>query len=141
MVNYLRGSKIPKSSIKLTSQIVGLERAGKNIIVGCMNQTIGCYSMKGKKLWKLEMPANIITMIGMDLKSKGFQAIVVSLNNNEVYLYKDKYLISKFTTQDTVVGIKFGRFGREDSNLIMTTKSKFKFSYVFYVFCYCLKVI
>lgn len=103
---------------------MGLERTGKNIIVGCMNRTIGCYSTKGKKLWKLEMPANIVTMIGMDLKAKGLQAVVVSLSNNEVYLYKDKFLISKFSTQDTVVGIKFGKFGREDSNLIMTTKSE-----------------
>lgn len=91
-----------------------------------MDRSISCYTTKGKKLWKLEMPADIVTMIGMDLKSKGLQAVVVSLNNNEVYLYKDKYVISKFTTQDTVVGIKFGKFGREDSNLIMTTKSKFK---------------
>lgn len=121
--DYKRGFKTPKTSIKLTSQIVGLEKSGKNIIVGCMDRSLGCYTTKGKKLWKIEMPADIVTMIGMDLRAKGLQAVVVSLNNNEVYLYKDKYIISKFCTQDTVVGIKFGKFGREDSNLIMTTRS------------------
>jgi Bardet-Biedl syndrome 1 protein len=116
----------PKASIPLTSQIVGLEKSGKNVIIGCMDRNLYCYTTKGKKLWKLEMSGDILAFGGMEIKSKGIQAVVVSLSNNEVHIYRDKYIISKFKTQDAVVGIKFGKFGREESNLLMTTKSNLK---------------
>jgi Bardet-Biedl syndrome 1 protein len=125
---FKRGFKTPKATIALSSQIVGIERNGKNMMVGCMDKSLNCYSTKGKKLWKLEMPGDILTMVGLDLKSKGLQGVVVSLSNNEVYIYKDKYLISKFSAQDNVVGIKFGKFGREEANLVMTTKSNYFFN-------------
>jgi Bardet-Biedl syndrome 1 protein len=91
-----------------------------------MDRHLYCYTTKGKKLWKLEMPGDILAFGGMDIKSKGIQAVVVSLSNNEVHIYRDKYIISKFKTQDAVVGIKFGKFGREEANLLMTTKSILK---------------
>jgi Bardet-Biedl syndrome 1 protein len=121
---FKRGFKQPKATIPLSSQIVGVEKSGKNMIVGCMDRNLYCYSTKGKRLWKLEMPGDILSMNELELKSKGIQATIVSLNNNEVHIYRDKYILSKFKTQDAVVGIKFGKFGREDANLIMTTKSK-----------------
>lgn len=109
----------------MNSQIVGMEKSGKNVIVGCMDRNLYCYTTKGKKLWKLDMPGDILSISGLDLKSKGIQGVIVSLSNNEVHIYRDKYIISKFVTQDAVVGIKFGKFGREDANLIMTTKSNY----------------
>lgn len=69
------------------------------------------------------MPSNILCMGDLELKDKGIQGVIVSLANNEINIYRDKFIISKFSTQDAVIGLKFGRFGREDSNLIMTTKS------------------
>jgi hypothetical protein len=99
-------------------------KSGKNIVVGCMNRKLYAYTTKGKKLWRLEMPNDILSMADIDLKEKGVHGVIVSLNNNEVHIYKDKYIISKFKTQDSVIGIRFGKFGREDANLLMTTKSK-----------------
>ena len=90
-----------------------------------MDRTLYCYSTKGKKLWKLELPGDILSMAELDLKLKGIQGVVVSLNNNEVHIFKEKHIITKFVTQDAVVGIKFGKFGREESNLVMTTRSKY----------------
>ena len=58
-----------------------------------------------------------------------FIKVLVSLNNNEVHIYRDKYIISKFKVQDAVVGMKFGKFGREDANLIFTTRSNLKVPY------------
>ncbi len=89
-----------------------------------MNRNLYCYTTKGKKLWRLEMPSDILSIGDIELKEKGIQGVIVSLNNNEVHIYKDKYIISRFKVQDPVVGIKFGKFGREDANLIMSTKSK-----------------
>jgi Bardet-Biedl syndrome 1 protein len=46
-----RGSKTPKYCIELSSQPVGMERLGKNIVVGCMDQTLVCYSPKVNLFW------------------------------------------------------------------------------------------
>ncbi|EDO40876.1 predicted protein [Nematostella vectensis] len=117
-----RGNKIAKASIELTAQAVGLERIGKNIIVGCMDNTLVCYSTKGKKLWTVYLPANIATMALMDYKARGFKGVMVALTNGEVRLYKDKFLVNTLQMQDTVTAIRFGRFGREDSALILITR-------------------
>ncbi|XP_066279675.1 Bardet-Biedl syndrome 1 protein-like isoform X2 [Branchiostoma lanceolatum] len=117
-----KGSKAPKYSIELSSQPVGLQRMGKNVVVGCMDQTLQCYTTKGKRLWVLTLPANVMTMEMMDYKSRGFKAIMVALDNCEVHVYNEKYLVNTIKTEDIVTGMKFGRFGREDGALVMTTK-------------------
>lgn len=124
LYTFKRGFKAPKVSIPLGSQIVGIEKSGKNVIVACMDRFVNCFTTKGKKIWKLEMPADIITTSSFEIKSKGIQGYILSLTNNEVHIYNEKNVLSKFKTQDAVVGIKFGKFGREDSNLVMTTRSK-----------------
>ncbi|XP_077996781.1 BBSome complex member BBS1-like [Glandiceps talaboti] len=117
-----RGSKVAKPCVELGSQPVGLQRVGKNIIVGCMDQTLQCYTLKGKKLWTVYLPANICSMGLMDHKQRGFKAVLVGLNNCDVHVYRDKYLVNNISTQDAVTGMQFGRFGREDGALVMTTK-------------------
>ena len=89
-----------------------------------MDQYLYGYSTKGKRLWKIEMPDRILTMSSFESKQKGLQAVVVALNNNEVHIYRDKNIISKLKTEDAVVSIKFGKFGREEGSLVMTTRSK-----------------
>lgn len=61
-------------------------------------------------------------MAAMDLPTRGFQAVLVGLANCEVQLYRDKNLLSTIKTPDVVTSICFGRYGREDGTLIMTTK-------------------
>ncbi|XP_019630714.1 PREDICTED: Bardet-Biedl syndrome 1 protein-like [Branchiostoma belcheri] len=76
----------------------------------------------GKRLWVLTLPANVMTMELMDYKTRGFKAIMVALDNCEVHVYNEKYLVNTIKTEDIVTGMKFGRFGREDGALVMTTK-------------------
>ena len=75
-------------------------------------------------MWSVKLPASITTMEMMDFRQKGVKVIMVALTSKEVHVYKDKYLVDKFSTDDSVTGMRFGRFGREDSSLIMTTKGK-----------------
>lgn len=117
-----RGSKLAKACIELGAQAVGLERTGKSVIVGCMDNTLVCYSTKGKKLWTVYLPTNITTMSLMDHKARGFKAVMVALSNGEVRIYKEKYLVNTIKMPDAVTAMKFGRFGREDSALILITK-------------------
>lgn len=80
---------------------------------------------QGKKVWTIKLPASITTMETMDYSSKGFKGVIVALNNCQVHLYKEKYLVNVITTEDIATGLKFGRFGREDATLVMTTRGKY----------------
>lgn len=116
-----RGSTTGKLCFELNSQPVGLQRIGKSIVVACMDNSLLCYTTKGKKLWKVKLPGSVMTMEMMDHHQHGFRAVMVALSNSEVHIYQDKYLCDVIKVPDVVSGMKFGRFGREDSTLIMTT--------------------
>lgn len=117
-----RESDTPKYCIELSSHPVGLVRVGKNVVVGCTNESLQGFTQKGKKLWKVVLAAPITAMAAMDLPTRGFQAVLVGLANCEVQLYRDKNLLSTIKTPDVVTSIRFGRYGREDGTLILTTK-------------------
>lgn len=117
-----RGSDKPKYCIELSSHPVGLVRLGKNVVVGCTDESLQGFTQKGKKLWTTVLAAPITTMAAMDLPTRGFQAVLVGLANCEVQLYRDKNLLSTIKTPDVVSSICFGRYGREDGTLILTTK-------------------
>ncbi|XP_043934152.1 Bardet-Biedl syndrome 1 protein isoform X2 [Protopterus annectens] len=117
-----RDSRRPKHCIELGSQPVGMVRINKNIVVGCSQETLHGFTQKGKKLWTSSLPATITTMGLLDHKTRGFQAVLVGLANSEVHMYRDKNLINIIKTQDVVTSICFGRYGREDGTLVMTTK-------------------
>ena len=70
----------------------------------------------------MKLPASVTTMELMDCKTKGFKAVIVALTNLDVQIYRDKYLVNTFKSEDMVTGLRFGRFGREDNTLVMTTK-------------------
>uniref|UniRef100_A0A3B4ZU67 BBSome complex member BBS1 n=1 Tax=Stegastes partitus TaxID=144197 RepID=A0A3B4ZU67_9TELE len=126
-----RESDKPKYCIELSSHPVGLVRLGKNVVVGCTDESLlngfhgmthKCCIFQGKKLWRTVLAAPITTMAAMDLPTRGFQAVLVGLANCEVQLFRDKNLLSTIKTPDVVTSICFGRYGREDGTLIMTTK-------------------
>ncbi|CAB1451552.1 unnamed protein product [Pleuronectes platessa] len=117
-----RESDKPKYCVELASHPVGLVRVGKNVVVGCTDESLQGFTQKGKKLWQTILPAPITTMAAMDLPTRGFQAVLVGLANCEVHLYRDKNLLSTIKTPDVITSICFGRYGREDGTLIMTTK-------------------
>lgn len=58
----------------------------------------------------------------MALPARGFQAVLVGVANCEVHVYRDQSLLSVIRTPDAVASIVFGRYGREDGTLVMTTR-------------------
>uniref|UniRef100_A0A672FER7 BBSome complex member BBS1 n=2 Tax=Salarias fasciatus TaxID=181472 RepID=A0A672FER7_SALFA len=118
-----RDSDKPKYCIELASHPVGLVRVGKNVVVGCTDESLQGFTQKGKRLWRTVLAAPITTMAAMDLPTRGFQAVLLGLANCEVQLYRDKNLLSTIKTPDVVTSICFGRYGREDGTLIMTTRA------------------
>ncbi|XP_005384452.1 PREDICTED: Bardet-Biedl syndrome 1 protein [Chinchilla lanigera] len=117
-----RDSKHPKYSIELSAQPVGLVRIHKILVVGSTQDSLHGFTHKGKKLWTVQMPAAILTMNLLEQQSRGLQAVMVALANAEVRIYRDKALLNVIRTPDTVTSLCFGRYGREDNTLIMTTQ-------------------
>ncbi|XP_077595505.1 BBSome complex member BBS1 [Stigmatopora nigra] len=117
-----RDSEKAKYCVELTSHPVGLLRVGKNVVVGTADHNLQAFTQKGKKLWKVSLPAAIRTMAPMELPARGLQAVLVALANCEVQLYADKNLLSSVRTPAAVSAVRFGRYGREDGALVMSTE-------------------
>ncbi|XP_070930324.1 BBSome complex member BBS1 isoform X3 [Macaca nemestrina] len=117
-----RDSKHPKYCIELSAQPVGLIRVHKVLVVGSTQDSLHGFTHKGKKLWTVQMPAAILTMNLLEQHSRGLQAIMTGLANGEVRIYRDKALLNVIHTPDAVTSLCFGRYGREDNTLIMTTR-------------------
>jgi len=100
-----------------------LFRVNKNIYVGCMNETLSCYSAKGKRQWTITLPASITTMALLSYRPRNLKAVVVALSNGEVRFYNDRALVSSFTLDEPVVGMVFGRYGADVGVLSLATKS------------------
>ncbi|XP_073869231.1 BBSome complex member BBS1 isoform X4 [Macaca fascicularis] len=117
-----RDSKHPKYCIELSAQPVGLIRVHKVLVVGSTQDSLHGFTHKGKKLWTVQMPAAILTMNLLEQHSRGLQAVMTGLANGEVRIYRDKALLNVIHTPDAVTSLCFGRYGREDNTLIMTTR-------------------
>ncbi|XP_036033932.1 Bardet-Biedl syndrome 1 protein [Onychomys torridus] len=117
-----RDSKHPKYCIELSAQPVGLVRVHKTLVVGSTQESLHGFTHKGKKLWTVQMPAAILTMNLLEQRSRGLQAVMAALANGEVRIYRDKALLNVIHAPDAVTSLCFGRYGREDNTLIMTTR-------------------
>jgi len=60
----------------------------------------------------------------LDYKAKSVVGVLVALSNCEVQTYIDKVHVDTMTTEDVVTAMKFGRFGREESTLVLITRGR-----------------
>lgn len=111
----------PKYCVELSSHAVGLVRVGKTVVVGCSDQTLQGFSQKGKRLWSIPLPAPVTAMAPMRLSSRGFAGVLVALASCELRLYQDQWMLSSLRTPEMVTAVTFGRYGREEGTVIMTT--------------------
>ncbi|XP_004618503.2 Bardet-Biedl syndrome 1 protein isoform X1 [Sorex araneus] len=117
-----RDCKHPKYCIELSAQPVGLVRVHKVLVVGSTQECLHGFTHKGKKLWTAQMPAAILTMNLLEQRSRGLQATMAGLANGEVRIYHDKALVNIIRAPDAVTSLCFGRYGREDNTLVLTTR-------------------
>ncbi|XP_006044427.3 Bardet-Biedl syndrome 1 protein isoform X2 [Bubalus bubalis] len=116
-----RDSKRPKYCIELGAQPVGLVGVHKVLVVGSNQDSLHGFTYKGKRLWTVQMPAAILAMNLLEQRFRGLQAVMAALANEEVRIYHDKVLLNVIRTPEAVTSLCFGRYGREDNTLIMTT--------------------
>ena len=112
--------------IELESEVVGMIRASKNIILGCRNCTVHCYHVKGRKHWSVYLPAHILAMEHLESLSYATSqstCFVAALANSELRVYSEKHLVSVTKLDEPVLCLHWGKFGREDNTLISILKS------------------
>eukprot|EP00947_MAST-08B_sp_MAST-8B-sp1_P003262 g3262.t1 len=116
----IKNGEVMGTVIQLETQICGLVRLQKNILVGCVDQAVHSFHIKGKKNYSLLMPAPIRDMRPLLLKrTRMVNLLLVGLANGEVRLYSDKSLIYTLKCHLPVSCFRFGAFGREDCALCL----------------------
>merc|ERR1719296_262412 len=119
----IKNGQVLSSVIELETQPVGLVRYDKNIYVGCIDNVVHSFHFKGKKNHSIYLPCPISCMSLLQItKSRAAKALVVALNNGEVRLYNGKHLICTTKTNDVVMGLKLGIFGREEGSMVLSFK-------------------
>lgn len=122
-VYTIKKGKVIGTVIELETQPCGLEMIDKSIIVGCMDNVIHSFHIKGKKNYSIYLPESITNMTLLTLSRIHVKALVVALSNGEVRLYNKKHLVSTLKSPDVVTAMRFGPYSREEASLILCYKS------------------
>ena len=113
--------------IELESLPMGVIATGNTtIVVAPMDKMLRSFSLKGRKNWAIKMPNTIMTMCQMkEKRGKMKELILIALGNGAVRMYNGKSLIDEFCLpkRETAMGMRFGTFSREDSALMIVTRS------------------
>ncbi|KAF7233710.1 hypothetical protein EG68_10994 [Paragonimus skrjabini miyazakii] len=67
-------------------------RLEKSIIVGCMDQTIKGFSLKGNPIWSVRVPSPILTIVPINLSTHSFHGYIVSLKDGDVRVYQEQHI-------------------------------------------------
>lgn len=116
---WLEGREV----LRLYGPVVGIALLpiDQTIIVICMNESLDCYSTKGRRLWSTPLPETAIGMTPVGLEHLSQTLICVALRGGLVQLYGQKFLVDQFTVQETVSALLFGKLGQEDHVLVLCT--------------------
>ena len=82
-----------------------------------MDDSLASYSVKGRRQWSLRLPASLTCMELLHHRPRSFKAVVVALQNREVRIYKDKFLVNCITVDVSLT--------TSDLSLIRGFKSNF----------------
>ena len=118
-----RGFKTAKLLVQLLSQPVGMVHVNGNIVVGCMDKSLSCYSAKGVTLWSLHMPGNITAVAAIDIEMQSQRLVEVAVTSKQVLIYQDKHKVDTIETNDVINAMKYGRYGRESGTLVLVSRS------------------
>ena len=98
--------------------------SSRDICIGQSGKVIHSFHIKGKKNWSMNVGHNIKDMtLFAKGKSDKARALLVALENGEIRLYRDRQVVCSISTPDVVLGMRCGRYGREDVSLVIVHRS------------------
>lgn len=98
--------------------------SSRDICIGQAGKVIHSFHIKGKKNWSMNVGHDIRDMT-LFSRGKGdkSRALLVALANGEIRLYNERHLVCSISSPDAVLGMRCGRYGREDVSLVLVHKS------------------
>ncbi|XP_063531310.1 Bardet-Biedl syndrome 1 protein homolog [Cydia strobilella] len=94
-----------------------------SVIAICADNTLTCYSKKGKKQWSLNLEHRPIAISLVAISHLGATLIAVSLASGHVHLYDGKARRDTIFVRDVASVLKFGQLGQEEHVFIIVTGS------------------
>ena len=107
---------------------------GNTVVIGCVDDTAHAYALAdsdengkksailaGQKLYTLYLPSSVSAMTVLDVnRARRTERVAFSLRNGEIRVYHGAALVLALETDelDPCVGMRFGRFGREENALV-----------------------
>lgn len=123
-VYMVKNGELMTSVIELETQACGLVRVDKHIFVGTIDQKIHCYHLKGRKMYSIYLPLPITNMQLLHMSiTRNYKGLLVALADGSVRLYKDKNVVNTFATEEKIIGMTFGIYGREEGALVLNFKN------------------
>ncbi|EKF31792.1 Bardet-Biedl syndrome 1 protein, putative [Trypanosoma cruzi marinkellei] len=119
-VYSVKNGKLSNSTIYPDGQIVQIARYDNLLAVATTQNTLSYFTLKGKRQSSvfLPFPVTNIATITENVSGKA-RGIIVALNNGAIRVYVGKLLLHESQAYGTVTAMHFGRYGREDSALIL----------------------
>ncbi|RNF13853.1 putative Bardet-Biedl syndrome 1 protein [Trypanosoma conorhini] len=119
-VYSVKNGNLSSSIIYPDGQIVQIARYDNLVAVATTQNTLSYFTLKGKRQMCvfLPLPVTNIATIPETVSGKA-RGIIVALNNGAVRVYVGKTLLHESQAYGTVNAMHFGRYGREDSALIL----------------------
>ncbi|CAG4907387.1 unnamed protein product [Colias eurytheme] len=94
-----------------------------SIMVICCDNTLACYSKKGKKQWWISLEHRPVAMCQVPVLHLGITLVAVALSSGHLNLYDGKVKRDSMFVRDIASVIKFGQLGQEEHVLTIVTAS------------------
>ncbi|UYV74619.1 BBS1 [Cordylochernes scorpioides] len=120
------------ASVPVFLDVSGLFDVEYSIVAACRDAAL--YTLKrlfckprgvqGKCVWTLPLDSAVTAIAAVTLEHLSVAAVAVATDDGALRLYQDRLLCDVIAPPggDPVVGLRFGRFGREENTLILVTK-------------------
>ncbi|KAL3993974.1 Ciliary BBSome complex subunit 1 family protein [Acanthocheilonema viteae] len=106
--------------ITMTTDILGMIRVGKQLVIACTDQRISFFAANGKCQNKIKLNESIRCIDTFTYEPKQYVALLVALDR-EVRIYNETTLVDQQTIDQSINWIKYGQFGHEEGALIIGT--------------------
>ncbi|XP_068629940.1 Bardet-Biedl syndrome 1 protein homolog [Battus philenor] len=94
-----------------------------SILVICCDNTLACYSKKGKKQWSLNFEHRPVALTLVPIMHLGITLTAVALSSGHLHLYEGKSRRDSMFIREVVSVMKFGQLGLEENVFIIITAS------------------
>lgn len=110
------------TAIQVSSRVISMHRYERGIYLATFNNYYQSYSVNGKRLFSIKEPAEIFSVESCESRtSRGFKGVLLALKNREIRLYNDKILVNILILPENIMGLKFGRFGKQEDMLVVVS--------------------